>query len=159
MNKRILDGKYAVCLAPNDEFQQVSFVNGIYTSKGGKHVEYIMNQIIRKLCVYIKQKKKVDVKPTTIKEQLMLFLRCDIENPSFNSQTKDELGTSVPKFGSSCTVSDGFIEKIAKMGVMNAACALTQVKEDKVAKKTDGSKSKSIRGIPKLIDANLCRNR
>ena len=40
------------------------------------------------------------------------------------------------------------------MGVMNAACALTQVKEDKVAKKTDGSKSKSIRGIPKLIDAN-----
>lgn len=146
--------EYAVCLAPNDEFQQVSFVNGIYTSKGGKHVEYIMNQIIRKLCVYIKQKKKVDVKPNTIKEQLMLFLRCDIENPSFNSQTKDELGTAVPKFGSSCTVSDGFIEKIAKMGVMNAACALTQVKEDKVAKKTDGSKSKSIRGIPKLIDAN-----
>jgi DNA topoisomerase-2 len=147
--------EYAVCLAPNDEFQQVSFVNGIYTSKGGKHIEYIMNQIIRKLCAYIKQKKKVDVKPTTIKEQLMLFLRCDIENPSFNSQTKDELGTAVAKFGSSCTVSDGFIEKIAKMGVMNAACALTQVKEDKAAKKTDGSKSKSIRGIPKLIDANF----
>jgi DNA topoisomerase-2 len=41
------------------------------------------------------------------------------------------------------------------MGVMNAACALTQVKENKAAKKTDGSKSKSIRGIPKLIDANF----
>lgn len=147
--------EYAVCLTPNDEFQQVSFVNGIYTSKGGKHVEYIMNQIIRKLCAYIKTKKKVDVKPNTIKEQLMLFLRCDIDNPSFNSQTKDELGTAASSFGSSCTVSDGFIEKIAKMGVMNAACALTQVKEDKAAKKTDGSKSKSIRGIPKLIDANF----
>ena len=147
--------EYAVCLAPNDEFQQVSFVNGICTSKGGKHVEYIMNQIIRKLCAYIKTKKKVDVKPNTIKEQLLLFLRCDIENPSFNSQTKDELGTAASSFGSTCTVSDGFIEKIAKMGVMNAACALTQVKEDKVAKKTDGSKSKSIRGIPKLIDANF----
>ena len=146
--------EYAICLAPKDEFQQISFVNGIYTSNGGKHVEYIMNQIIRKLCAYIKTKKKVDVKPNTIKEQLLLFLRCDIENPSFNSQTKDELGTAVSSFGSSCTVSDGFIEKIAKMGVMNAACALTQVKEDKVAKKTDGSKSKSIRGIPKLIDAN-----
>ena len=146
--------EYAVCLAPKDEFQQISFVNGIYTSKGGKHVEYIMNQIIRKLCTYIKTKKKVDVKPNTIKEQLLLFLRCDIENPSFNSQTKDELGTAISSFGSTCTVSDGFIEKIAKMGVMNAACALTQVKEDKAAKKTDGSKSKSIRGIPKLIDAN-----
>jgi len=147
--------EYAVCLAPKEEFQQVSFVNGIYTSKGGKHVEYIMNQIIRKLCAYIKTKKKVDVKPNTIKEQLMLFLRCDIENPSFNSQTKDELGTSITNFGSSCNVSDGFIEKIAKMGVMAAACALTEVKENKAAKKTDGSKSKSIRGIPKLIDANF----
>ena len=146
--------EYAVCLAPKDEFQQLSFVNGIYTSNGGKHVEYIMNQIIRKLCVYIKTKKKIDVKPTTIKEQLMLFLRCDIENPSFNSQTKDELGTAITKFGSTCNVSDAFIEKIAKMGVMNAACALTEVKENKAAKKTDGSKSKSIRGIPKLIDAN-----
>ena len=147
--------EYAVCLAPKDEFQQVSFVNGIYTSRGGKHVEYIMNQIIRKLCVYIKTKKKVDVKPNTIKEQLMLFLRCDIDNPSFNSQTKDELGTASTKFGSTCSVSDNFIEKIAKMGVMNAACALTEVKDNKAAKKTDGSKSKSIRGIHKLIDANF----
>lgn len=147
--------EYAVCLAPKDEFQQVSFVNGICTSKGGKHVEYIMNQIIRKLCAYIKTKKKVDVKPNTIKEQLLLFLRCDIENPSFNSQTKDELGTAASSFGSTCTVSDGFIEKIAKMGVMNAACALTEVKENKAAKKTDGTKTKSIRGIPKLIDANF----
>jgi len=112
-------------------------------------------QIIRKLCVYIKTKKKVDVKPNTIKEQLMLFLRCDIDNPSFNSQTKDELGTASTKFGSTCSVSDNFIEKIAKMGVMNAACALTEVKDNKAAKKTDGSKSKSIRGIHKLIDANF----
>jgi len=84
----------------------------------------------------------------------MLFIRCDIDNPSFNSQTKDELGTSAAKFGSSCVVSDEFIEKLAKMGVLNAACALTEVKQTKAAKKTDGSKSKSIRGIPKLIDAN-----
>jgi DNA topoisomerase-2 len=84
----------------------------------------------------------------------MLFIRCDIENPSFNSQTKDELGTSSTNFGSSCTVSDDFVEKLAKMGVMSAACALTEVKQNKAAKKTDGSKSKSIRGIPKLIDAN-----
>ena len=37
-----------------DEFTQVSFVNGIYTSKGGKHIEYIMNQIVKKLAAYIK---------------------------------------------------------------------------------------------------------
>jgi DNA topoisomerase-2 len=147
--------EYVVSLAPNGEFQHVSFVNGIYTQKGGKHVEYIMNQIVRKLTEYIKTKKKVDVKPTTIKEQLAIFLRCDIDNPSFSSQSKDEMGTAVASFGSTCKVSDEFVEKLAKMGVMDAACALTEVKENKAAKKTDGTKTRTIRGIPKLIDANF----
>jgi len=146
--------EYVVCLTTTDEFAHISFVNGIYTPRGGKHVEYITNQIVRKLAELIKKKKKVDVKPNTIKEQLMLFLRCDIENPSFSSQTKDELGTAVANFGSSCKVSDEFIEKLSKMGVMDAACALTEVKDTKAAKKTDGAKTKTIRGIPKLIDAN-----
>jgi DNA topoisomerase-2 len=147
--------EYVVSLSSSGEFQHVSFVNGIYTQKGGKHVEYIVNQIVRKLTEFIKNKKKIDVKATTIKEQLALFLRCDIENPSFSSQSKDELGTSSTAFGSTCKVSDDFIEKLAKMGVMDAACELTAVKESKAAKKTDGSKTRTIRGIPKLIDANF----
>ena len=146
--------EYVVALAPKEEFTQISFVNGIFTGKGGKHVDYIINQIIRKLTVYIKQKKKVDVKANTIKEQIMLFVRCDIENPAFDSQTKDYMNTPVASFGSACEVSDKFIEKIAKMGVMDAACALTEVKENKAAKKTDGAKTKNVRGIPKLTDAN-----
>ena len=146
--------EYAVAMTPNSEFVQVSFVNGIYTSKGGKHVEYILGQILRKLCVYIEKKKKITVNQSAIKEQLILFLRCDIENPAFDSQTKDFMNTPSAKFGSKCEVSDKFVEKIAKMGVMEAACALTEVKENRAAKKTDGSKSKNVRGIPKLTDAN-----
>jgi DNA topoisomerase-2 len=146
--------EYAVALTPTNEFVQVSFVNGIYTAKGGKHVEYILNQITRKLVEFIEKKKKVKVNPNSIKEQLILFLRCDIENPAFDSQTKDYMNTPSSKFGSKCDVTDKFIEKVAKMGVMDAACALTEVKENKAAKKTDGVKSKSIRGIPKLTDAN-----
>jgi len=146
--------EYGVALTPTNEFAQVSFVNGIHTAKGGKHVEYILNQITRKLGEFIEKKKKVKVNPNTIKEQLILFLRCDIENPAFDSQTKDYMNTPSSKFGSKCDVSDKFIEKIAKMGVMDAALQLTEVKENKAAKKTDGVKSKTVRGIPKLTDAN-----
>jgi len=146
--------EYAVALSPNHEFIQVSFVNGIHTAKGGKHVEYVLNQITRKLIAFIEKKKKVTVNPNSIKEQLILFIRCDIENPAFDSQTKDFMNTPSSKFGSSCNVSDKFIEKVAKLGVMDAACAINEVKENKAAKKTDGTKSKNIRGIPKLIDAN-----
>ena len=148
--------EYAVALAPNHEFAQVSFVNGICTNKGGKHVDYILGQILRKLCAYIEKKKKISVNQTTIKEQLMLFVRCDIENPSFDSQTKDYMNTPSNRFGSACTVTDAFVEKIAKMGVMDMACQLTETKEaGKTKKKLDGTKSKTVRGIPNFVDANF----
>ena len=48
-----------MCLSPTEEFQQVSFVNGIFTSKGGKHVDYILNQII-------KQNRLSDFEPVSL---------------------------------------------------------------------------------------------
>jgi DNA topoisomerase-2 len=144
---------YTVILS--DEFKQVSFVNGIFTSKGGKHVEYIVNQIVKKMTALILKKRKIEVKPAVIKEQLMIFLNSTIENPSFDSQTKDFLTTTSSKFGSSCEVSDKFIDKLASLGVLSAACDLSELKEKKNSKKTDGNKSKNIRGIEKLTDANF----
>ena len=144
----------ATCLSPVHEFTQVSFVNGICTAKGGKHVVYILNQIVKKLVAFIEKKKKIRVKPVTIKEQLMLFINCIIENPTFDSQTKDFMNLPVKKFGSTCLISDKFIEKLAKMGVMDTAISLTEIKTCRDAKKTDGRKTRSIRGLPKLIDAN-----
>ena len=147
--------EYAICLAPNHEFTQISFVNGINTNKGGKHVEYIINQVIKKITTFIKTKKHIDVKPSSIKEQLMIFVNCIIENPAFDSQTKDYLNSNVSNFGSSCEVSDKFIDKLIKLGVVTTACNLNDIKDNKAAKKTDGTKCKTIRNIPKLIDANF----
>jgi DNA topoisomerase-2 len=146
--------EFAACLTPHGEFTQVSFVNGINTMRGGKHVDYILNQIIKKTIIFIEKKKKIKVKASTIKEQLMLFINCVVENPAFDSQTKETLNTPVSKFGSKCEVPDEFIKSLIKLGVMDAAISLTELKENKAAKKTDGRKTKSIRGIPKLMDAN-----
>ena len=145
--------EYAISISSTHQFEHISFVNGICTFKGGKHVDYIIGQITRKLQNYIEKKKKIIVNINSIKEQLMLFVRADIDNPSFDSQTKDYMNTPSNKFGSSCTVSDLFIEKIAKLGVMETACQLTDIKENKLAKKNDGSKTKNVR-IENFIDAN-----
>lgn len=147
--------EYAVCLTPHGEFTQVSFVNGIFTAKGGKHVDYVMGQIVKKLIAYIEKKKKVTVKPAVIKEQLMLFLNCVIENPTFDSQTKEYLNTKQSDFGSVCDVSEKFIEKVAKMGVMDQAVSINEIKETKQVKKADGKKTRRIAGIPKLNDAEF----
>ena len=141
-----------VCLSPLDEFTHVSFVNGINTKKGGKHIEYILNQITKKIIIYIEKKRKVRVKPSTIKEQIMLFVNCVIENPTFDSQTKEYMTTPYSKFGSTCALSDKFIDKIAKLGIIENAIQLNELKENKSAKKTDGRRTKFVRGLPKLID-------
>jgi len=46
-------------------FQQVSFVNSICTTKGGTHVDYITEQIVKKIIekVAAKNKKKLDIRP------------------------------------------------------------------------------------------------
>lgn len=149
------DGRweYIVAVSPKSEFVQVSFVNGIYTCKGGKHVEYILAQIIKKMTAFIETKKKITVTAANIREQLILFIRSDIVNPSFDSQTKDFMTTPPSKFGSSCVISDKFIDKLAKIGIVETACSISQLKEHNLLKKHDGVKIKTLRDIPKLLDA------
>ena len=100
---------------------------------------------------YIKRKKKVTVKATTIKEQLIVFVNCMIENPAFDSH-KDFMNTPYSKFGSKFEITDKTIDKLAKMGVMDAAVSLNEVKQMKQAKSTDGRKV-GHKGYTKLVDA------
>lgn len=146
--------EYSVAISPTNEHVQVSFVNGIHTSKGGRHVDYLVNQIIQKLIKYIETKKKVKVSASSIRSQLMIFVRCDIVNPSFDSQTKEYMMTVHSKFGSTCEVSDKVIDKLAKMGIMSTSCALSQITQQRALVKTDGSKKKNVH-IENLIDANF----
>lgn len=67
--------EYAVALSPAHEFTQISFVNGIATSKGGKHVDYIMGQITRKLCDYIEKRRRLRSTQRRLKNNS--FCSCD----------------------------------------------------------------------------------
>jgi DNA topoisomerase II len=144
----------AATLNPELIYEQISFANGIYTSKGGKHVDYIANQLANKLSKYIQKKKKITVKANYIKENLIVFVKATIDNPSFSSQTKEELTTNKDKFGSKCEISDKFIDQLAKCGVMEKALELAAAKDNKDAEKCKGKKQNRLKGIPKLDDAN-----
>ena len=138
----------------NEVFEQVSFVNGINTIRGGKHVDYIVDQIKDKLVDWIRKKKKLNVKPIYVKNQLMIFVKSTIVNPSFDGQTKETLTTSKTKFGSTCEISNKFINELAETGIVEKIIMQAEYKNSKVLKKTDGKKTLMIRGIPKLTDAN-----
>ena len=145
----------AATISKSETFEQVSFVNGIATTKGGKHVEYITNQIVSKLAELIKKKNGANVKNTYIKENLIVFVKSTIEDPSFDSQTKETMTTPSSKFGSSCKISDKFIQKLAKCGIIDRVMSLNSIKDTKALSKSDGKKKNTIRGLPKLDDANF----
>jgi DNA topoisomerase-2 len=134
--------------------EHVSFVNGIWTIKGGKHVEHIATQIVKNLKEMIEKKHKdVNIKPQHIKDNLMLFIRSTIVSPKFDSQTKDTLTTPITKFGSKCTLSKEFYNKLFKSDLVEAILKRCNLQMDKTLKKTDGKKQSRLTGIPKLEDA------
>ena len=134
--------------------EQISFVNGINTIRGGRHVDYVSQNIIKRLVDLVQQKKKKTVKSQHIKDNLIIFVKSIIVNPSFDSQSKETLTTQVSKFGSKCEVSDKFIDKLYKSGIVDKALSLTEFHDQKKLVKTDGKKTNKII-IPKLDDANF----
>ena len=138
----------------DDMFNQVSFVNSICTTRGGKHVDYIVDQLKEKLVLALNKSKKLDIRPNTVKNQLFIFLKSIIVNPCFDSQTKETLTTTKKKFGSECIIDDKIIKKLMKTKIVEKIIKENEYKDQKTLKKNDGKKSKTIVGIPKLCDAN-----
>ena len=149
----------------NEVFEQVSFVNGINTIRGGKHVDYIVKQIADKLIELMKKApyksrtQGINIKDTYVKNQLMVFVKSSIINPNFDGQTKETLTTVQKKFGSECEVSDNFIKDLAKTGIIDRILTQAEYKESKSLAGSDGKKVGTIRGIKKLDDANKAGSR
>ncbi|VDN36222.1 unnamed protein product, partial [Cylicostephanus goldi] len=54
-----VNDRWEVALTVSDKgFQQISFVNSIATMKGGRHVDYVADQMVAKLIDVIKKKAK-----------------------------------------------------------------------------------------------------
>ncbi|KAG8391224.1 hypothetical protein BUALT_Bualt01G0165600 [Buddleja alternifolia] len=151
--------RWQICISRSEgQFQQVSFVNGISTVKGGTHVDYVTNKITSHLITVIKNKnkknKKFDLKPHTVKNHLWVFVNALIDNPAFDSQTKETLTLRAGSFGSSWDFSSKFLDKVAKSDIMKNIEEWAEFKQKKELKKTDGSKDRRIYGLAKLADAN-----
>ena len=145
-----------IVLSKNHKYMQNSLVNGISTTRGGRHVDNILNQMLKKLIdVAATKKKKIEVKSSYLKENIWLFVKCIIEEPVFDGQTKEYMTTNIQNFGSKCEITDKFIDKLLKMGLMERIINSIEMENNKLGKKTDGTKRGSIRGIKKLDDANL----
>ena len=86
--------RIGVVFDPNSGHRQISYVNGICTFKGGNHVNHVLDQVVGGLTKMINDKHKgITVKPVHIRDNITVFIDAVIEDPSFSSQTKEELTT------------------------------------------------------------------
>eukprot|EP01083_Nonionella_stella_P044897 120777_1 len=147
-----------VCMSTG-HFQQVSYVNSICTSSGGRHVDHVTDKIVNYFLGIIKKKQKAGghgIKKNLVKDFLFVFVNSLIENPAFKSQTKEDMVTKVKDFGSACDLPESFLKKVEKScKIVEEVMAMAKHKASRqLARQTDGSKTSKLSGIPKLDDAN-----
>lgn len=146
--------KVGVVFDPSHGFRQVSYVNGICTFQGGSHVNHVVESVVSKLFAMISEKNKnIKIKSSIVKDNLTFFIDCVIDEPSFNSQTKELLGSKVASFGSRCVISDEFIKLLSKTGIMDEVVRMSKAKEQSELKNNNGKKKANLNDYPKLNDA------
>ena len=149
-----INDKWSIALSQSstDSFEQCSIVNGNTTWQGGTHVDYVMNQLIKRLTEDLtKGNKGIKIKPIDIRNKFHLFLVCKIANPTFDTQTKENLTIKIEdKF----ELSDKLYKALLKSEIIKSILEWVQLREqaelNKLNKKSAG---KTIR-VEKLVDAH-----
>lgn len=144
------------CTLSERGFQQVSFVNSIATTKGGRHVDHVVDSVIKQLVDTLNKKNKggIPIKAFQVKNHMWFFVNCLVVNPTFDSQTKENMTLQSKNFGSKCNFSDKFLAGVQKSGLVEAVLSWAKFKAQTDLAKTSGKKNLKLKNLPKLEDAN-----
>lgn len=152
--------KIGVVYIPDNEFQQVSFVNGAITMNGGTHVNFIIKKITdyltEKIKVRLTTNNKKDnknslVKQSYIESNLSIFVIANVNKPQFDSQSKTTLKSRITD--KMIQIPDSFLKQIEDTGIVENVINFIKIKTDAELKKTDGKKSRKV-DVDKYLPAN-----
>jgi DNA topoisomerase-2 len=132
-----------------NEFQAISFVNGVYTRIGGAHVDAFAEAIFRPIVEKFNKKGKPQLNIKDVKQFFRLFVVSTVINPEFSSQDKEKL--EAPKIDAE--IKQAEINKILKWDVINEIEDIIKMKEMSVLKKSE-KKKKGYTKIEGMDHAN-----
>jgi DNA topoisomerase-2 len=141
------NSKVFVTASPNHEFEAISFVNGIETRNGGKHVTAWVEAVCRPI---IDKLSKNDTKSLTLKDIKPYFrflVVSRVSNPEFEGQEKNELKAPTIKADK---ISSYQLSKITKWPIWNQLYELSNNKGEQKLK----VKSESILNIKEYSKAH-----
>lgn len=133
----------------------VSFVNHINTYKGGQHVKYIQQQVHKYCTTALPQ-----IDSRRVKNSVMLFINCMVEDAAFSNQSKDTLITLPQAFGSTCQLNPKFLNTLKRNGVLDGLKQALEHKQMLETRRQIGAgKRKSVKDLVKLRDARFAGHR
>jgi len=139
---------FAVVPSEKGEFRQLSYVNGLEVSKGGTHVNYIIDQVVRHLRDKLVKKYKT-IKPADIKNKLQfIMIARNMRNIDWEGQVKSEITTPPSKMKEYFSNSD--LEKFAlkiyrNKEIMSGVIDYFKIKEEYNKKKDLKKLSKKVK--------------
>ncbi|ETP14983.1 hypothetical protein F441_10096 [Phytophthora nicotianae CJ01A1] len=140
-------------------FVQVSFVNGMSALRGGSHVGYVSDQICRRVAEHVNKKfPELSVSTAQVKPHMAIFINCQIENPTFDSQMKEYMTSRPPTYGSTCVLSERLLKLVlSDSGIVERVVQSARARQRAaLLKKVSSTRAKSTSvNVPKLEDANL----
>lgn len=139
----------------------IGFVNGAECSKG-THIKAIRSEINNAIATQILSKNKIDVGPRNVDGKYTMFCTYHIANPSYNSQTKEELTTPIERFSMEkdyrFSVPDKFLKECCKSEIVNIVIdwykQKAEVEDEKSRRKLNKEAKQKMRNSDKFIDAN-----
>lgn len=155
------DKEKQIWVCPNG-FVDITFVNGAECSKG-THIKAVRQIIGHAIADTIKKKNKIEVTQKAIDGKYSIFGLFDVLNPSYSSQTKQELTTPVELFyknKSVFTLPDDYIKKICKSEIVNLVLdwyAKKQEAEDIAKIRKLNKDAKKLLRSDKFINCNSNR--
>ena len=108
--------------------------------------------LVKHLQAAVKKKNKggKDVKPAQVKNHLRVFINCLVPNPTFDSQTKENLTTKQATFKKTVQLSDKFTKQVEKCGVVEPIMQFAKFQEGRALQRKGGTKKNKRKGISKV---------
>ena len=153
------DNKKQFWICP-DSTIDVAFVNGAECSKG-THIKAVRYPVGHVICEQLKKKHKIEVTNKAVDNKYGIFGIFDISNPSYNSQTKEELNTPQENFykdGSEFNIPDNFLKKCQNSEIVDLVVdwykKKLEAEDSKTLRKLNKDASKGLKRSTKYIPAN-----
>ena len=117
---KFTDEQKSVWVYPSGNIN-IGFVNGAECSKG-THFKVVRAEVNTAIAEYLQKKEKIEVTNKGIDNKYSMFMVIDVSNPSYSSQTKEELTTSAELFSREhgyINCPDKFLRDITKSEIVN----------------------------------------